>query len=224
MNESACDHGRDNGAAAVNKYTCREIISNSGLGENLRHYQVQVIDPVLLQQRLAQLHVFLLVQVAENADDRAVFLLHAAVDYAQVPELFQAVLAPGGPEVEHRDVVFGEEVLTAHGIAVQVRRLKLQHLADPGVLRLCRNRELGFRACLFDGFHDLPVFLDIFGLQVFYPGFFIFKTVIDVPVRLADFRDRCKGGAQFCRILHKRFYFALVLAAKETGQEGILAV
>ena len=39
-------------------------------------------------------------------------------------------MAPGSPEVDHRDLAAGKQILAVHPAAVQIGRLKGNHIAD----------------------------------------------------------------------------------------------
>ena len=118
--------------------------------------------------------------------------------------------------------MFGKELVAADGIAVQVCRLKAQHPAGPGVLRLCRGKELGFLGSFFHDCRELPVYLGILGPQRLDLRNFVFRIEKAVTVRLTELYNRCIGEAHFYRILLIRFHLALVFAGKKTGQKGIL--
>ena len=124
----------------------------------LNRHQVEIVYLVFFQDRLAFLK--LVICVHADADHRNVLVSEASGHIAKPGHFIDAVVAPGGPEVDHGDVMALEDVLALDGFAVEVCGLEADRLADQVLARNDRRKEFRvFQILLERGLQSPEFFL-----------------------------------------------------------------
>ena len=103
--------------------------------------------------------------------------------------LFDTVVAPGAPDVDHSDLMLFENVFTADGIAVEVCALKMDDLPDPGGTRDGRLGKLRFFKTLRQGLLQSHILLLIGRSNTCKICFLILVGIYDIKGCVSRFAD-----------------------------------
>ena len=151
-------------AFAVDKIRSRKAGDFQNIIQTIDRHQVEIIDPVLLDQGFAP--VGIRIRISTDADHSHILIRKAVVHLSETRQFTHTVPAPCSPDIDHSDFVLCEDFLALYGISVHICRFELKSLADQARPGNDRGEKLGAFQGLNKVVVQLMVFFRVFRLDI----------------------------------------------------------